>query len=137
MSEENVEIVRKALEQWQDGGGSFEAIPTEMYAEDLAWDISGYPLVDLPSRGSGRDNLGEVVKMYLSGWTSYQAEVTEFIDAGENVVGVLHEKAAIADSGEFLERDIFHIWTLRNGLVVKWRVFETKADALEAAWLEG
>jgi hypothetical protein len=42
----------------------------------------------------------------LSGWTSYQAEVTKFIDAGENVVGVVHEKVGVGDSGEFVERDL-------------------------------
>jgi ketosteroid isomerase-like protein len=135
MSQENVEIIRRAFEQWRRGGRGAEAIPVEVYAENVEWDISGYPTVDLPSRGSGRDNLGEVLGIYLAGWTSYQAEVTEFIGAGENVVGVVHEKAAIADSGEFLERDLFQVWTLRNGLVVKWRVFETQGEALEAAGL--
>jgi ketosteroid isomerase-like protein len=135
MSEENVEIMRQAFAQWQRGGATAGAIPVEGYAEDVEWDISGYPTVDLPSRGSGRDNLGEVLGIYLAGWTSYQAEVTEFIDAGENVVGVVHEKAGIGDSDVFLERDLFQVWTLRNALVVKWRVFETREQALEAAGL--
>ena len=117
MSEENVEIIRRAWEQWQRGGETPDAIPVELYADDVEWDISGYPTVDLPSRGS---------------WTSYQGEVTEFIDAGENVVGVLHEKTRIGDSGDFVERDLFLVWTLRDGLVVKYRAFETREQALQA-----
>ena len=65
MSQESVEITRRAFEQWQEGGG----------------------------------------------------------------------KAAIADSDVALERDVFQVWTLRDGLVVKWRVFETREQALEAVGL--
>ncbi len=135
MSEENVEIIRRAWEQWQRGGETPDAIPVELYADDVEWDISGYPTVDLPSRGSGRDKLLDLFGTYFSGWTSYQGEVTEFIDAGENVVGVLHEKTRIGDSGDFVERDLFLVWTLRDGLVVKYRAFETREQALQAAGL--
>ena len=136
MSEENVEIARQMFERWQDGGGSFEAIPIEMYAEDVEWDLSGYPLVDLPTQGKGKAELLDTVASYLSGWTSYQPEASEYIDAGENVIVVLHEKASIAGSEVLLERDVFQTWTLRDSLVVKWRVFETREAALEAAGLE-
>jgi ketosteroid isomerase-like protein len=135
MSQENVEIMRRAFEQWQDGGGTFDAIPIEAYAEDVQWDLSAYPLVDLPNRGSGRDNLLETFARYLSGWRNYRPEVREYIDAGENVVVVLHETAGIAGSDADIERDVFQVWTLRDGRVVKWRVFETREEALEAAGL--
>ena len=48
---------------------------------------------------------------------------------------VVHEKVGVGDSGEFVERDLFHVWTLRDGMIVKWRVFETREQALEAAGL--
>jgi ketosteroid isomerase-like protein len=122
MSEENVEILRQAGEEWRRRGGGArgtEAIPVEVYADDVEWDISGYPTVDLPTRGSGRDNLLDAFRTYYRGWTSYQADFTGLIDAGENVVGVIHEKAGVGDSDALLERDVFNVWTLRNGLVVK------------------
>ena len=135
MSQENVEITRRAYTRWQDGGGTLDAIPMETYAENIEWDLSAYPLVDLPSRGSGRDNLFRAFAAYFAGWRNYQGEVTEFIDAEENVIAVLHEKATIADSDVTLERDVFQVWTLRDGLVVKWRVFETREEALKAVGL--
>jgi hypothetical protein len=64
-------------------------------------------------------------------------EATEFIDAGENVFTVLHEKAGVGDSDVFVERDLFHVWTLRDGLLVKLRTFKTREEALEAAGLSG
>jgi hypothetical protein len=35
-----------------------------------------------------------------------------------------------------VERDLFQVWTLRDGLVVKWALFETRDQALEAAGLQ-
>lgn len=135
MSRQNVEITRRAYQQWLDGGGTLEAIPMEVYAEGIEWDLSAYPLVDLPSRGSGRGELFKAFAQYFAGWKNYQPEVNELIDAGENVIAVLHETASIADSDVVLERDVFQVWALRDGLVVKWRVFETREDALAAVGL--
>ena len=135
MSQENVEITRRSFQRWQDGGGTLDAIPVEIYAEDVEWDLSAYPLVDVPSRGKGREHLFDTFARYFAGWKNYQPEVTEFIDAGENVIAVLHEKAGIADSDVVLERDVFQVWTLHDGLVTKWRVFETRERALEAVEL--
>jgi ketosteroid isomerase-like protein len=132
MSQENVEITRRAFERWQTGGATVDAVPAEVYAEDVEWDLSAYPLVDLPSRGQGRGNLLATLAQYLSGWRDYQPDAREFIDAGEHVVVVLHERAGIAGTDVVLERDVFQVWTLRDGLVVKWRVFETREDALRA-----
>ena len=101
----------------------------------MEWDQPTYPLVDFPDRGVGRDNLLDALANYFSGWTSYRGEATEFIDAGENVVSVAHEKARIRDSGAIVERDLFHVWTLRDGVCVKWQTFQTRKQALEAAGL--
>jgi ketosteroid isomerase-like protein len=135
MSQENVEITRRVFERWQDGGGTLDAIPVEVFADNVEWDQSAYLLVDLPTRVSGRANLFDMFAKYFSGWRNYRPEAREFIDAGDNVVVVLHEEAEIADSQVVVERDVFHVWTLDDGLVVKLRVFETRKQAREAAGL--
>jgi hypothetical protein len=40
MSQKNVEITRRAYEQWQHGGGTLDAVPVEVYAENVEWDHS-------------------------------------------------------------------------------------------------
>ena len=129
--------MRSGFQRWIEGGGAPDAIPRELYAEDVEWDLSAYPLVDLPTRGRGRDELFETFASYYRGWRDYRPEVREFIDAGDDVVVVLHEMAQIAGSGVDIERDQIQAWTLRDGLVVKWRVFETREQALEAVGLTG
>jgi ketosteroid isomerase-like protein len=132
MSRENVEIMREGFRRWVEGGGVPEAIPRELYAEEVEWDLSAYPLVDIPTRGRGRDDLFEAFHSYYRGWRDYRPEVRDVIDAGDDVIVVLHETAKIAGSEVDLERDVMQVWTLREGLVVKWRVFETLDDALAA-----
>ena len=136
MSEENVERVRSGIERWADGGFGVDAISVDLYAPDVEWDLSAYPLVDFPNRGRGRESLFSNLTEFFAGWREYRSEVTECIDAGQDVIVVTHETARIGDSSVLAERDVSQVFTLRDGQVVKWRVFETKAEALEAAGLE-
>jgi ketosteroid isomerase-like protein len=134
MSQENVEFLRGAFEEWHESGGSFETIPVDLYAEDVEWDLSAYPLVDFETRGRGRDGLFRNWGVYFSGWRDYRSEVKEMLDAGDDkVVVVLVENVRVSDSDTLIQRDVFQLWTLRNRQVVKWQVFETRDQALEAA----
>lgn len=67
------------------GGATPDAIPVEVYADDVEWDFSAYPQIDGPTRGTGVDSLLATLGEFFSAWQSYEAEAGEFIDAGENV----------------------------------------------------
>ena len=72
---------------------------------------------------------------YLSGWTDYSAELKELVDAGDAVVAVIHETAMMGETGVPLDRDLVQLWTVRDGRGHFLRVFQSKAEALEAAGL--
>jgi ketosteroid isomerase-like protein len=129
MSQENVEMVRDTFRRFQAGDqGWIEAVD-----RDIEWDISAHPLPDVPNRGRGRENLlTEVLATYFGGWLDYRPEIRETIDAGDDVLVVLHETARLRDSDTALDRDLVQVWTVRNGLSVLFRVFPTKAAALDA-----
>jgi ketosteroid isomerase-like protein len=132
MTQENVELVRDTFRRFLSGDqGWIEAVD-----RDIEWDISAHPLPDVPNRGRGRENLlSEVFATYFSGWLDYRPEIRETIDAGDDVVVVLHETARLRDSDTALDRDLVQVWTLRKGLSVFFRVFPTKAAALAALGL--
>jgi ketosteroid isomerase-like protein len=133
MSEENVEVVRRGMELWL--GGDFEGWRTTI-DPDVGWDISMHPLPDVPNHGRGRDALvTDMLAVYMSGWTDYSVELKEMVDAGDHVVLVLQETAKMGDSGVPLDRDLVHVWTVRDGRATFLRVFRTKAEALEAVGL--
>ena len=105
---------------------------------EIEWDFTAYPLADLPSRGRGREALiSQVIETYMSGWLDYRGEITEALDAGDDVVVVVHETVRLRDSDTPLELDVAHIWTVRAGRWVYWRILPDRNAALEAAGLGG
>jgi ketosteroid isomerase-like protein len=132
MSQENVEVIRASFEFWRDGrtGEWIETLDAE-----IEWDISAHPLPDFPDRGSGRDAFVGHMGNYLSGWTDYEASTKELIDRGDNVVVILYERARMPDSDMMLDRDLPTVWAVRDGRAVRFRVFKTRAEALEAVGL--
>jgi ketosteroid isomerase-like protein len=72
---------------------------------------------------------------YLAGWDDYEVTVEELIDGGDDVVLVMHERTRMRGSEAILERDLPSVLTVRDGRCVRYRVFKTRAQALEAAGL--
>ncbi len=132
MSDENVELMKRSFELWRDGSiGEW----IETLDPDIEWDVSAHPLPDFPNRGSGRDAFLRHLGDYVSGWNDYEVSSRELIDAGDEVVLILHERARMRDSDMMLDRDLPTVWTVRDGRAVRHRVFKTRADALEAVGL--
>ena len=134
MSQENVEVVGRSTELWLRG--EYDAW-IETIDPDVGWDISTHPLPDVPNRGRGREALmTDMLATYLSGWTDYSAEIKELVDPGsDQVIMVLHETAKMGGTGVVIDRDLVQLWTVRDGRGTFLRVFQTKAEALEAARL--
>lgn len=134
MSQENVEVVGRSTELWLRG--EYDAW-IETIDPGVGWDISKHPLPDVPNRGRGREALvTDMLATHLSGWTDYSAEIKELVDAGsDQVIMVLHETAKMGGTGVVIDRDLVQLWTVRDGRGALVRVFQTKAEALEAAEL--
>ncbi len=86
-------------------------------------------------RGTGRDELVQFFATYISMWRRYEATLKELIDAGDEVVVVIHETVHARDSDAPIERDLIQVMTVREGKALKMRVYETRKEALEAAGL--
>jgi ketosteroid isomerase-like protein len=131
MSQENVEVVRGNFELlWRDG--RFDEW-IETLDPDIEWDISAHPLPDFPNTGSGRDAFVRHLATYLRGWNDYEVSIKELIGREEEVVLIQHERARMRDTEVVLDRDLPTVVTVRGGRAVRYRVFKTRADALEAA----
>jgi ketosteroid isomerase-like protein len=60
-----------------------------------------------------------------------------FVDAEDKVLATVTFRGHGRGSGMDAERPEFHIWTLRDGAVVRFEWFYMERDALEAAGLRG
>ena len=132
MSGGDLDLVREGFARFQAGDAKWK----DLIHPEIEWDFSAYPLADIPSRGRGREDvLTKVIATYYSGWRGYEAEIIELAQAGDEVLVVQREVVRVADSEQPLSRDTFHVWTMRDRMWVRWRIFPDRDTALEAAGL--
>jgi ketosteroid isomerase-like protein len=136
MSEENVEIVRKAHEAFY--GPDLDAFDLEVFYRYASPDL----VVDW-SRSHGLEAgiyCGEAETRrfwatFAEAFDKVVAEPLEFIDRGESIV-VPHHLRASGRSGIQVEAYSALIFTIRDGLIVELRLYRETNEALEALDLE-
>jgi ketosteroid isomerase-like protein len=70
------------------------------------------------------------------GWEEMRTEPLRLIDAGERVVVIGRLVGKGKDSGARVERPTGQVWTIRDGLVVRWEIgFTDPNEALDAVGL--
>jgi ketosteroid isomerase-like protein len=130
MSEENVEIVRTAYDAMSQGDpdAAFEA------AEP---DLELIPPGQSPTSESVRGIEG--IKAWLADQQKtvgdLSLEVEDLIEVKEVVVALLLLRIRPHGSEADLELRIAHLWTLRDGKLIRCEVFPERQKALEAAGL--
>jgi ketosteroid isomerase-like protein len=135
MSRPNVELIRQ-LYAWLAKGESEKAF--QVYDSEIEWDSRGVPwLMELGSDGiyRGHDGVRRALRDWFEAWESINYVPTELIDAGNDVLALVR----VAARGRASEAEVFYehaqLWSLRDGLVVKMRVFAKSTDAMRAAGL--
>ena len=129
MSRENVEIVR-SMYKTLDGKlhGNFEFL-----APEVEFHTSGaFPDLDPVYRG--RDGFQMLNDRLNAPWAEISLDPDRIIDIGERVVVLSHFQGTGRDGIE-ARLPIAHVWTLRNGQVVRVDAFSDQEKALEAVGL--
>jgi ketosteroid isomerase-like protein len=131
MSQENVELVRRAYEGLNRRLDATLAVIDEVVAPEIEWRAVGR----LPdTRGGVRGP--EALKGYfeqLFATFDFHSEAEEFIDAGDAVVVVTRQTARGKASGAEVTDPLVTVWGVRQGKVTYFDAYRTKAEALEAA----
>jgi ketosteroid isomerase-like protein len=137
MSRENVELVRAAV-----GGPEFDMlrmfsgdeIPPEIdvsiFAEDM--EICFQPRVEEQTY-SGVDGLVEGWREWLSAWSSYEAQLEDFLDAGDHVVMLVRLRGETKHDNVVIEQPAAVVYTLEGGKVVRLAFHLDRRMALEEA----
>lgn len=131
MSEENLEIVRRFWNAWERG--DLETI-FGLYDPAIVWVNHGGP-VEIRGVYVGYDGVRRVWREWLESFKEVENHPREFIDAGDSVVVSWQMSGRGKASGAPVEQFGWSIHTLRNGLLIRIDVFDTKAEALEALGL--
>jgi ketosteroid isomerase-like protein len=135
MSEENVELVRRAYEALGPYPGRVdESTYARWIAPDAEADFSAvYP--DAPITRVGPESVNRLAEMLPWG-RSVKLEPERFFDVDEERVLVfIHVSAEGEGSGAPVEMRDAHELTVRDGLIVRLKVYADRTEALEAAGL--
>jgi ketosteroid isomerase-like protein len=132
MSEENVELVRREFELWnrRDVDGALE-----MAAADIVMDWSNSRG---PAKGvhRGKEEVRKFWGSFLEAFDAMQWEPTEIIELNASqVLVVTHFQARGRGSGIEVDASGAQLWTVRDGEVQNVKLFQSKAEALDAAGL--
>jgi ketosteroid isomerase-like protein len=130
MSQENVEIVKAFSERFAAGGH----ISDQYFHPEIVWDTTAS---GMPGAGvyNGVDEVRGFWRDWLEPWEDYEIDYSEYIDAGDAVVLVFRQAGTGRGSGIRSEREFFAVWYLRDSKVERFRLFESRKQAFEAAGL--
>jgi len=129
MSQENVEIVRKAFEAWN--AGDMDAF-REFYDPDIiVRPPEGWPE---PGPFVGREAVMGQWEQLRETWDADEVEpIGDFVDAADRVV--VRQAWRGAGHGPSLNMEMTNVFMVRNGRIVYQEVFWDHTEALEAAGL--
>jgi ketosteroid isomerase-like protein len=129
MSEENVQIVRSAVERFKASG---EMAP-EIAAPDIAWhDPPDFPDAKVHI---GIEGIIEALGTWANAWSEWQIELDDYVDAGERVLVRGRQWGRGKDTGMRVEQPLCLVYLLRDGKAIEVRAFFNEQQALEAAGL--
>jgi ketosteroid isomerase-like protein len=139
MSEENVEVVRRAYESFQAGlerGDPGAPFDLGLLADDSEWIIE----TDAPIVGRrvwrGREGFLEFMRTWTEQFDDWSFQVERLVDVGDDrVVALTHQSATGRESGVPVELNVGEVWEFEEGRLVRVRNYRSQAEALEAARL--
>jgi ketosteroid isomerase-like protein len=131
MSQENVEIVRRAFETFAQKGP--EAMVDFWDPEIELWLPSG--MIQAGGTYRGHAAVLDWMKEWAEAWEEIDYTPEEFTEAGDSVlVSVLYDGRG-KGSGVRVAGRFWYLITLRNGKTVRWELYPERIQALEAAGL--
>jgi len=130
MSQENVEIVRRAIDA--NNRRDLDAVD-DLTTADWEWhNAPGFPGGGVHR---GREAVKAFLREYSEMWETYTLEEERVIDAAEHVVLLcqLHAKGKVGEVT--LDTPIAYVTSFRDGRIARTRAFLHHAEALKAVGL--
>ena len=131
MSQENVEIVRSVYEHFD----ATHTVDLGRLAPNVVWDMSNFESWPERRLYEGHEGVQEFVGSWLEPWDTYEHDLEALLDAGDEVVAVVHVSGTASMSGAAVEMRVGHIWALIDGTAVRVTLYSDPAKALEDAGL--
>ena len=130
MSEENVEAVRRVYE----GVNTRLEVPRELF--DPGYEFDNTELWPDVVEVLGFDAAQETMREYWETFEAYRVELEEVIYADDGrVLNMVRDGGRMSGSDAEVWNRFFHLWTFRDGKVVRLSIHTDRDRALEVAGL--
>lgn len=132
MSEENVEFVRRVFDSINRGDvdAALEAAADDIQAD---WSNSVGPLKGIYS---GKEQVRELWTSFVEAFDELRWDPEEIIEVDDSrVIAVNHVRMRGRESGVEVDAVGAQLWTISEGKGRSLKLYQSKADALEAAGL--
>jgi ketosteroid isomerase-like protein len=130
---DNLEALRWLYEQL--GRGDFWAA-REILDPEIEWEWAA-SMMDVVGGGQltyhGIDGVEEAIRDWFEAWDWFWIELDELIPAGDEIVAVVRRRGCPKGSRVELETDAAEIWTMRDGKAIRYKAYDDRQAALEAA----
>ena len=129
MSQENVELTRRAFKAFNDR--DLDAVLAGLHDE-----VEAFPRLAAVEGGYRRhDGIRRWWAQLLGTFPDFQVEIREVRDLGEFVLLALRLRGHGAESDTPLDAAVWHVNQFRDGKVIRWHVYSSESEALEAVEL--
>jgi len=140
MSQENVELVEGIFAGTETGDkrALLAALPdliAQFCDPDIEW-------VEDPQRADsrvyhGHEGVRESFERWFEQWDEYGSEAEHFIERGEDVLVIAHERGRGRTSGARVSARSYWVFTIRGGKLARYQEFYDERAALKAVGLTG
>jgi ketosteroid isomerase-like protein len=136
MSQENMEILRRAFEVFSRDGPA-GVISGGFWSPEIVWDASRS---GIPGHGVYRGH-DEVRSYFEDDWfqafpfEEWEVEIEQLIDNGDQVIAMSRQRGRGATAGVASELELALVFDLRDGQIVRVETYLDRMKALEAAGL--
>ena len=128
MSQENVEIVQKAIEAWNQREAD---LLLSYAAPEIEWMPAGPAAVE-SAVYRGHDEVANAYAAVWDTWDLFQFEGSQLRDLGDSVLWLGQVKMRGRASQVELDEEFAAHWVVRDGKLIRIQAFLSWQDALEA-----
>jgi ketosteroid isomerase-like protein len=131
MTHENVERLRQGFEHVE----RTTEFPPELAHPDFVWDTTTFPGGMQPATCVGVAETNQWLAEWVEGFDDWSIEISEVVEAGDQVVTVANQRASAKHGGPEVEMRLAQLWTFREGLIARMEMYADRAEAFRAAGL--
>ena len=131
--QDNLAVVQQAYNNF--AAGDVPALLAQM-DNAIEWQLPEMADVRISGTRHGREKVQEFFTQLGSDQEVISFEPREFTATGDTVVAVGHYNWRVRNTGKTFESDFAHVFTLHDGMVVRFREF-ADTNAIAAAYRKG